>query len=392
MRILIINEFVQLGGAEQIAYNQMQLFRNYGHEVKILAFNKGTAIEVNEKDYHVIPCVSKFNKLIFNPFFYKKIRNWIKEYNPERTIVHSLWSSPISQYSALKGYLAIQVIHDYYPVCPTSLCVRVNSDMGICKGYRGAHCLRTCRENESRIQLLIKRIYIKPYEKVRKKYIDLFVSPSEKLKSYLNEYGYNTICLNNPLDGIPGMCYAKTLSNDRKYIYIGGINTQKGIVEFVEHFLIFSRNRLVHLDIYGSITESKIENRFLKLVKLSEGKINFWGSISNKEARQKLKDADFMIMPSIWMENYPTSILESMAAGTVVIGSDRGGIPEMIGDGRGLIYDFDSKLELEKILSISYTMLQKEYDLIINNAFLYLKKHNCYDEYYKKLFWILGEI
>ena len=34
MKILLVNEFAQLGGAEQIANNQMEIFEDNGHDVK----------------------------------------------------------------------------------------------------------------------------------------------------------------------------------------------------------------------------------------------------------------------------------------------------------------------------------------------------------------------
>jgi glycosyltransferase involved in cell wall biosynthesis len=44
----------------------------------------------------------------------------------------------------------------------------------------------------------------------------------------------------------------------------------------------------------------------------------------------------------MWHENFPYVILQAFAAGKPVVGSSRGGIPEMLGDGaRGLEYPAD---------------------------------------------------
>ena len=49
--------------------------------------------------------------------------------------------------------------------------------------------------------------------------------------------------------------------------------------------------------------------------------------------------ARFVVVPSTWHENFPYVILQSFAAGKAVLGSDRGGIPELIEHGRsGFIY------------------------------------------------------
>ena len=41
----------------------------------------------------------------------------------------------------------------------------------------------------------------------------------------------------------------------------------------------------------------------------------------------------FTVTPSVWYENAPLSVLESFAAARAVIGSNIGGIPEIIEDG-----------------------------------------------------------
>ena len=46
-----------------------------------------------------------------------------------------------------------------------------------------------------------------------------------------------------------------------------------------------------------------------------------------------IRNASFTVYPSEWYENCPFSVIESLMYGTPVIGSDIGGIPELIRDG-----------------------------------------------------------
>jgi glycosyltransferase involved in cell wall biosynthesis len=48
-------------------------------------------------------------------------------------------------------------------------------------------------------------------------------------------------------------------------------------------------------------------------------------------ARQLLDEIDILIVPSIWAEPLPRTILEAYAAGVPVIGANSGGIPDLIG-------------------------------------------------------------
>jgi glycosyltransferase involved in cell wall biosynthesis len=50
------------------------------------------------------------------------------------------------------------------------------------------------------------------------------------------------------------------------------------------------------------------------------------------EVRQLVRQADIVLLPSLW-ENCPYSCLEAMAAGRAVVCADQGGMPELIEDG-----------------------------------------------------------
>lgn len=59
------------------------------------------------------------------------------------------------------------------------------------------------------------------------------------------------------------------------------------------------------------------------------GSYHLLGRLSPPEVRSCLKQAQIFVMPSLW-ENCPYSCLEAMAAGTAVVCSDAGGLPELI--------------------------------------------------------------
>lgn len=70
--------------------------------------------------------------------------------------------------------------------------------------------------------------------------------------------------------------------------------------------------------------------------------VEFLGPKWGKELENYLARSAFVIVPSIWHENFPYVINQSFAFGRPVIGSRRGGIPELIKDGvRGLVFEPD---------------------------------------------------
>jgi glycosyltransferase involved in cell wall biosynthesis len=59
-----------------------------------------------------------------------------------------------------------------------------------------------------------------------------------------------------------------------------------------------------------------------------ESYINFLGHITNTTSLFQVSDVT--VLPSLWSEPFPRSIIESMACGTPVVASRIGGIPESL--------------------------------------------------------------
>ena len=66
--------------------------------------------------------------------------------------------------------------------------------------------------------------------------------------------------------------------------------------------------------------------------------VEFLGYLSGQALHETVAGAKALVLPSEWYENAPVSILEAYALGRPVIGTDIGGIPELIKPGEtGLI-------------------------------------------------------
>ncbi len=67
--------------------------------------------------------------------------------------------------------------------------------------------------------------------------------------------------------------------------------------------------------------------------------IEFLGRLDVAGINTLLSEARFSVVPSEWYENNPLSVIESLSAGTPVAGAAIGGIPELIGDGDGILFE-----------------------------------------------------
>ena len=113
------------------------------------------------------------------------------------------------------------------------------------------------------------------------------------------------------------------------------------------------------------------------------------GRKSGNELKQYIANAAFSVCPSEWYENCPMTIIESLSLATPVIGSDLGGIPELISNNyTGLIFKHNDKEDLKKKISYLWEndeIISKMSKNAINSS------DNTIEKYTEKLLKIYGE-
>lgn len=67
--------------------------------------------------------------------------------------------------------------------------------------------------------------------------------------------------------------------------------------------------------------------------------VKYYGFVSDERLRELRRESAAAVVPSIWMENSPLTIYESFAQGLPVVGADIGGIPELVDDSRGWLFE-----------------------------------------------------
>ena len=82
-------------------------------------------------------------------------------------------------------------------------------------------------------------------------------------------------------------------------------------------------------------------------------KLTFFGQIENKKLNDIYAGAQVLVVPSSF-DNFPYVVLEAMASGTPVIGSESSGITEMIEDEKsGILCDCkNEKILADKIVEL----------------------------------------
>jgi len=120
-----------------------------------------------------------------------------------------------------------------------------------------------------------------------------------------------------------------------KLAYMGRLDQAKGIDLVIRAFSLLG-NEPMDLDIYG-IVQDETSGKFaakIRAIASSDSRIVFLPPVPYAETIDRLKNYHYLIVPSLCMETGPLVALEALASGTPVIGSNMGGIAEIIQDGR----------------------------------------------------------
>ena len=99
-----------------------------------------------------------------------------------------------------------------------------------------------------------------------------------------------------------------------------------------------------------------------------------------------VENAYFIIGPSEWYENNPMTIIEGYAAGVPVIGTNIGGIPEIIEEGvTGYLFTPANSVDLTRVVKAADSLPAEQYSNYQQNALSFARKHFDREKYYPQL-------
>jgi len=133
-------------------------------------------------------------------------------------------------------------------------------------------------------------------------------------------------------------------------LFSGRINKDKGVSELIDAMLKLKDTSNIKLLILGSsfFGDAINEDEFIKSLKsktrVIADRISFTGFIPYSKMPNYLKLADVAVIPSIWDDPFPTTVLEAQGMGLPIITTYRGGIPEEVTKNNAIMLETDEHL------------------------------------------------
>ena len=228
------------------------------------------------------------------------------------------------------GIPIVQTLHEYKLICAVYTCQRSGQSCEACGGSKYWNAVRYRCNRGSLVRSLASSV---------ESYVSKALGTHDAVDHYIAVSHFqrqrmlaNKICAPDQISTIHNFVDPEALRPNseagRYALYFGRLEKLKGM-----DTLLAAAKRIpdVTLKIVGSgayrlACEAHIRNDGLDNVEL----IDF---LDGEQLFDTIRGSFCTVLPAEWYENCPMSVLESLALGKAVIGTDIGGIPELIIDG-----------------------------------------------------------
>lgn len=401
MKILMVNKFHYLkGGSEKYYFELAKLLKEKGHDITFFSMKDEKNIKTDCKEYFVDPIdLNTGSKLkafdvIYSKENEKKMEQVLEDFKPD--IVHlnnfqRQLSASIIKPIKKKNIPIVFSAHDVQAICPSI--VMLDSNKKICeKCMRGKYinCIKKKCIKDSNLKSILGAIEGKYYrnKKIYTQKIDKIITPSEFYRTKLIEDGIEKdkiIALHNFINVDE---YNVPREDEGYALYIGRLSKEKGIFNLIE---AISQLKEGELRIAGDGPEKEAIIQFIQENHL-EDRIKLLGFLEKNEIKEQIRKCRFVVVPSIWYENCPYSVMETLTIGKPVVGARIGGIPELVQNQyTGMTYKFDNIEELSNNMKVLFN--DKELaEKLGNNAKEQAKKLYTKNLYYDKIIKIYTDL
>lgn len=247
----------------------------------------------------------------------KEFRRLIKGINPDVVHHHNISLLGYGILKKQKNYLNLYTAHDYWLMCQRNDLMKNN--LAVCES---PSCFSCSLKSRRPWQLWRHQ----PSFKQALRDIDLFIAPSDYLKGQiLKQVPLKAVTLPNFVAAPPSSLAPSGFSGF--FLYASVLEAHKGILQLLKLFEENSWSRKLVIVGNGSLKEPirrEIAQRGL------EQKVALLGWVDDAALFGLLRDAEALVLPSMWPENSPLIALEAYSVGTPVIGSNYGGLPEIV--------------------------------------------------------------
>lgn len=230
----------------------------------------------------------------------------------------------------------VLTVHDYQLICANDGLMLTVQDQARCGAAQTDKCHRCFPEIAAARHGLRKAHLMALLE-----FVDIFVAPSMFLRDRLVEWGIAPARILVVANAVTQPQTTPTATPPRstgrnRFAYFGNISRHKGVLVLLEAAArLKAAGEAVRIDFHGGLgwADDAFRNEFATGLAAAAPVAQHLGPYERTDVQRLMRQADWVVVPSIWWENAPLVISEAKAAGRPVICSEIGGMAELVEDG-----------------------------------------------------------
>jgi glycosyltransferase involved in cell wall biosynthesis len=360
MKVLLVHKFwKKVGGAEVYYQDTMRIIKNNGHEVmaystmydpgggkNVFDIDEQTVVMGDSPDYlkgGVISKIKNIPKTIYSTSNKKQFKNLLLKFKPDIVHVFAIYVTITPSILDACSELGVPVVmscNDYKHICPN---YRLFHHGKICEDCKGKKFYKAVTNNCCKHSLAVSFVsaleaYYHEYKNIYRKNISAFLFESkfmmDKTAEFWSSHQVKMEFLGKPFDATK---YIASNVTGNYILFIGRLSDEKGVDVLLKAMQQIPE---AQLKIAGGGEWSSHLKTLASNLKLTN--VDFLGPVFGEPLLDLIRNCKFVVVPSLWYENFPYVMTETFALGKPIIGSDKGGIPEYIIEGKtGYTYPAD---------------------------------------------------
>jgi len=335
--VQIVNYHRYGGGLDNHVNILINLLRKRGINVSVVARDSRLLGKGLKSKVHA------FLSGIYSFSAMKEITHILQNYSMDVVHVHEVY--PLISPWVLKacrkaGVPVVFTCHDYRLTCPVGFHFHNGR---VCKKCMDGHeywcVVNNCRGNIFESLAYAFRSVVARRCRLFEENVAVFITATQFVKHWLIEAGF----CENKITVIPCVVDIQDLDLYQpggEYVaYVGRISAEKGI----DTLIAAAQQRELPVKVAGDYTGMP------ELVKMAPRHVQFVGQLSRSDLVGFLRNARFLVAPSVWPEAFGMVVAEAMGYGLPVIASRIGGLPEVVEEGvTGLLFEPGNAEDLAK--------------------------------------------
>lgn len=405
MKVIYLNNYHYIrGGSERIFFGEMDMLKEYGHDVAGFARKHNLDLPSKYEEHFPQNIITDKVQLSWTALktlkeiFYSQctrdgLERVISKFQPNVAHLHNIYGRLTTSVIDLlfeKKIPIVMTLHDCKLACPSYLFMRNRRVCEDCKGgrYYMAAWNRCHKGSYAASAIVAIESYLNEWSKKYRQKIQVLITPSYFLKNKMVECGWPAHQIKHVKNFLDLTKIKAKFTGGDYFLYIGRLSEEKGIATLINAY------QKSGLSMPGLVIAGEGPMR-AELENLAQGNssIKFTGYLSGQQLQDTIRDSLSVVVPSVCYENAPLSILEAMAYGKPVIGARIGGIPEMVlEENTGFLFEPGNCVALSGLLNHLAHLPPGKIEGMGVAARKHVKKHYSTDSHYRGLMMIYQDL